>query len=112
MADGLVEHWISASGHGRRPYTHVIQQLYEPFQTILIEASSMLFQVLVSEELMKEWSVLVIGGVELLEPCLDIRNRSLHARSHRQYQLSRAYPCSVSPGIRVSEILIPEGVSH
>ena len=59
--------------------TYFIQELYKSFQTGPMEALNVRPQVLVVEEYIKEPSVLFVGGLELLELLLGIRNRVYHA---------------------------------
>ena len=59
--------------------TYFIQELYKSFQTGPMEALNVRPQVLVIEEYIKEPSVLFVGGLELLELLLGIRNRGYHA---------------------------------
>lgn len=61
--------------------THPIQQFHDPLQIRLFQTLDVRFQVFVVEESEKGWTIVGVGGVELLEPLLellellDVRNR-------------------------------------
>lgn len=61
--------------------THPIQEFHDSLQIRLFQALDVQLQALVVEESEKEWAIVGVGGVELLEPLLellellDVRNR-------------------------------------
>ena len=55
-------------------FIHLVQELYESLQITLSEAVDVGLQVSMAEKCVNEWSILLVRGVQILQPLSDIRD--------------------------------------
>ena len=67
-------HLKSASADAVIDLTRLIQELYKSFQIMLLQTLDVFSQALVTEKSEEKSLVVGVGGVEPLEPLLNIRN--------------------------------------